>query len=43
MNPFIPNLLYFQPKPLHYPLPKELYQKFSKIHLQIPHTTSHNQ
>ncbi|MBA4495162.1 spore photoproduct lyase [Paenactinomyces guangxiensis] len=43
MKPFIPQLVYFEPKALEYPLGRELYQKFKKMNLEIRQTTSHNQ
>ena len=42
-NPFIPKLVYFEPKSLDYPLGKELYKKFEKMGIEIRYTTSHNQ
>ena len=43
MKPFMPKLVYFEPKALEYPLEKELYEKFTKMGLEIRETTSHNQ
>ncbi len=43
MKPFMPKLVYFEPKALEYPLGKELYEKFTKMGLEIRETTSHNQ
>ncbi len=43
MKPFIPQLVYFEPEALHYPLGKELYEKFKRMHIDIRETTSHNQ
>lgn len=43
MQPFMPQLVYFEPRALEYPLGKELYQKFKKMNLEIRYTTSHNQ
>lgn len=39
----MPKLVYFEPKALDYPLGKELFEKFSKMDVEIRHTTSHNQ
>ncbi|MCL6588023.1 MAG: spore photoproduct lyase [Anoxybacillus sp.] len=43
MKPFIPQLVYFEPEALNYPLGKELYEKFTDMHIDIRETTSHNQ
>ena len=43
MKPFMPKLVYFEPKALEYPLGKELYEKFTKMGIEIRQTTSHNQ
>ncbi len=43
MKPFMPKLVYFEPGTLQYPLGKELYEKFTKMDLEIRETTSHNQ
>ncbi len=43
MKPFIPQLVYFEPEALNYPLGKELYEKFTNMHIDIRETTSHNQ
>lgn len=43
MKPFMPKLVYFEPKALEYPLGKELYEKFTKMGLEIREMTSHNQ
>ncbi|MGJ7034933.1 spore photoproduct lyase [Anoxybacillus eryuanensis] len=43
MKPFIPQLVYFEPEALRYPLGKELYEKFKHMHIDIRETTSHNQ
>ncbi|MFT4414174.1 spore photoproduct lyase [Fredinandcohnia humi] len=43
MKPFTPQLVYFEPKALEYPLGKELYEKFQNMGLEIKETTSHNQ
>ncbi|NBI29455.1 spore photoproduct lyase [Chengkuizengella marina] len=43
MKPFIPQLVYFEPNALEYPLGKQLWQKFTDMGLEIRKTTSHNQ
>ncbi|UFT99728.1 spore photoproduct lyase [Radiobacillus kanasensis] len=43
VKPFVPQLVYFEPKALDFPLGKELYEKFEKMGLEIRQTTSHNQ
>lgn len=43
MEPFIPQLVYIEPKALEYPLGQELKEKFEKMGLEIKETTSHNQ
>ncbi|MFS8630762.1 MAG: HAD family hydrolase, partial [Bacillales bacterium] len=43
MKPFIPQLVYFEPEALSYPLGKELKEKFEKMNIDIRETTSHNQ
>lgn len=43
MKPFIPQLVYFEPEALNYPLGQELKQKFEKMNIEIRETTSHNQ
>ena len=44
MKPFIPQLVYFEPKALEYPLGKALYEKFQSLpSVEIRQTTSHNQ
>ncbi|SDZ10887.1 spore photoproduct lyase [Thermoactinomyces sp. DSM 45892] len=43
MEPFIPQLVYFEPNALKYPLGRELYEKFKKLDVEIRETTSHNQ
>ena len=43
MKPFMPQLVYFEPRALEYPLGQKLYQKFKKMNLEIRYTTSHNQ
>jgi spore photoproduct lyase len=42
-RPFTPQLVYFEPKALEYPLGKELKEKFEKMEVAIRETTSHNQ
>lgn len=44
MMPFIPQLVYFEPRALEYPLGQELYEKFKAMpSVEIRNTTSHNQ
>lgn len=43
MKPFMPQLVYFEPRALDYPLGKELYEKFKRLNIEIRETTSHNQ
>ncbi|MDP5273191.1 spore photoproduct lyase [Chengkuizengella axinellae] len=43
MKPFVPQLVYFEPNALEYPLGKELWDKFNSMGLEIRKTTSHNQ
>ncbi|NWQ39981.1 spore photoproduct lyase [Bacillus sp. EB106-08-02-XG196] len=43
MEPFMPQLVYFEPRALEYPLGRELKEKFEKLNLEIRETTSHNQ
>ena len=42
-KPFIPRLVYFEPRALDYPLGIELKEKFQNMGLEIRYTTSHNQ
>jgi spore photoproduct lyase len=42
-KPFTPQLVYFEPKVLDYPLGKELKVKFDKLGIETRFTTSHNQ
>ena len=42
-DPFMPKLVYFEPNALDYPLGKELFDKFTKLNIEIRYTTSHNQ
>lgn len=43
MKPFMPKLVYFEPRALEYPLGQQLYEKFKKLNIEIRQTTSHNQ
>lgn len=43
MKPFMPKLVYFEPQALDYSLGQELYNKFSKMNVEIRETSSHNQ
>ncbi|WP_417897188.1 spore photoproduct lyase [Bacillus haimaensis] len=43
MKPFVPQLVYIEPKALEYELGRELKQKFEAMGLEIRETTSHNQ
>jgi spore photoproduct lyase len=43
IKPFMPQLVYFEPKALDYPLGKRLKEKFEKLGVEIRYTTSHNQ
>lgn len=43
MKPFVPQLVYIEPKALEYELGRELKQKFEAMGLEIKETTSHNQ
>ncbi|MGO4887122.1 spore photoproduct lyase [Anaerobacillus sp. MEB173] len=43
MEPFIPQLVYIEPRAIEYPLGKELKDKFEKMGIEIRETTSHNQ
>ena len=42
-KPFTPQLVYFEPNALDYPLGKELKEKFEKMGIETRFTTSHNQ
>jgi spore photoproduct lyase len=42
MKPFIPDLVFFEPKSLEYPLGEELYEKFKHMGIPIKQTSSHN-
>lgn len=43
VKPFIPQLVYVEPKALDYPLGKELIEKFEDMGIEMRQTTSHNQ
>ncbi len=43
MEPFIPQLVYIEPRALEYPLGRELKKKFEDMNIEIRETTSHNQ
>lgn len=43
MKPFIPQLVYIEPRALEYPLGVEWKEKFEKMGIDIRYTTSHNQ
>lgn len=43
IKPFTPQLVYFEPDALQYPLGQELKEKFEKMGIEIRYTTSHNQ
>lgn len=43
MDPFIPQLVYIEPRALDYPFGIELKEKFEKMGIEIRETTSHNQ
>src|SRR5688572_26498342 len=43
VKPFVPQLVYIEPRALEYPLGIELKEKFEKMGLEIRETTSHNQ
>jgi spore photoproduct lyase len=43
VKPFIPQLIYVEPRALDYPLGKELMEKFENMGIEIRETTSHNQ
>lgn len=42
-NPFVPQLVYIEPRALEYPLGQELQEKFENMGIEIRETTSHNQ
>ncbi|WP_077356286.1 spore photoproduct lyase [Virgibacillus halodenitrificans] len=43
VKPFVPQLVYVEPKALDYPLGKQLIKKFEGMGIEIRETTSHNQ
>lgn len=43
VKPFVPQLVYIEPRALDYPLGQELMSKFEKMGIEIRETTSHNQ
>ncbi|MFC6334232.1 spore photoproduct lyase [Paenibacillus septentrionalis] len=43
VKPFVPQLVYVEPRALEYPLGKELISKFENMGIEIRETTSHNQ
>jgi len=43
VKPFVPQLVYVEPRALEYPLGKKLVDKFTKMGIEIRQTTSHNQ
>lgn len=43
MKPFIPSLVYIEPRALEYQHGKELYERFKDMGIEIRETTSHNQ
>ncbi len=43
VKPFVPQLVYVEPRALDYPLGRELVNKFEKMDIEIRETTSHNQ
>lgn len=43
VKPFVPQLVYIEPRALEYPLGKELQRKFETMGIEIRKTTSHNQ
>ncbi|CDQ40446.1 spore photoproduct lyase [Virgibacillus salexigens] len=43
VKPFVPQLVYVEPKALDYPLGKKLITKFEDMGIEIRETTSHNQ
>ncbi|MFG6121473.1 MULTISPECIES: spore photoproduct lyase [Thalassobacillus] len=42
VKPFIPQLVYIEPRALDYPLGRELKEKFQNMGIEIRETTSHN-
>ncbi|URN95857.1 MAG: spore photoproduct lyase [Candidatus Pristimantibacillus lignocellulolyticus] len=43
VKPFVPQLVYVEPRALEYPLGRELITKFDNMGIEIRETTSHNQ
>lgn len=43
VKPFVPQLVYVEPRALEYPLGQELISKFETMGIEIRETTSHNQ
>ncbi len=43
VKPFVPQLVYIEPRALEYPLGRELKEKFENMGIEIRETTSHNQ
>ena len=43
VKPFMPQLVYFEPKALEYPLGQQLFKQFTDMGKEIRYTTSHNQ
>lgn len=43
VKPFVPELVYIEPKALDYPLGRDLKEKFDAMGIEIRETTSHNQ
>ncbi len=43
VKPFVPQLVYVEPRALEYPLGKQLIDKFEDMGIEIRETTSHNQ
>lgn len=43
VKPFVPQLVYIEPRALKYPLGQQLHKKFSEMGIEIRETTSHNQ
>ncbi len=42
VKPFVPELVYVEPRALEYDLGKELVNKFENMGIEIRETTSHN-
>lgn len=42
MRPFVPDLAYFEPEALNYPIGREIYDRLSSLGVEIRYTTSHN-